>query len=172
MPIVVPLVSPGITVSALSIAMPLFLTMLLPLGVGLLVHERYPHLAQRLKPIVDKIALAAVLVLILTTILLNLRAVLSVLGSRAVVAALFVTGSAFVIGYALGLSERARTVLGFGTAQRNVAAATVVATQSFDDPGVLVMVVVSSTVALLCLFPVAWILSKRTADSGTGRRAA
>jgi BASS family bile acid:Na+ symporter len=172
MPIVVPLVSPGITVSALSIAMPLFLTMLLPLGIGLFVHERYQHLAQSLHPIVGKVALTALVALVLTTLLLNLRAVLTVLGSSAILAALFVIGGAFVIGYALGLSERARTVLGLGTAQRNVAAATVVATQSFDDPGVLVMVVVASVLSMLFLFLIAWILRKRSAESETVRRAA
>ena len=47
---------------------------------------------------------------------------------------------------------------GLGTAQRNIAAAMVVATQDLADPDVTVMVVVSSLVGLALLFPVAWAL--------------
>lgn len=53
-------------------------------------------------------------------------------------------------------------MLALGTAQRNIAAATVVATQDFDDPRVLVMVVVASLVTWAVLFPVASLLRKRT----------
>jgi bile acid:Na+ symporter, BASS family len=172
MPIVAPLASPETVVSAVSIARPLFLTMLLPLGIGLFVHRRRPHLAKRLQAAVRSVALAALVALFLTTLSLNLRAVLAVLGSRAILAALIVIGGGFVIGYALGLSETSRTVLGLGTAQRNVGAATVVATQSFDDPGVLVMVVVSTIVSMALLFPIAGILRKRASENGTARRAA
>jgi len=64
---------------------------------------------------------------------------------------------AFVIGYGLGGRRRqAREVLGLGTAQRNIAAAMVVATESFHDPRVTVMVVVTSLIALAVLFPIAF----------------
>ena len=47
-----------------------------------------------------------------------------------------------------------RRVLALGTAQRNIAAALVVAGQSFSDPKVVVMVVVVAIVGLLVLMPV------------------
>ena len=52
-------------------------------------------------------------------------------------------------------------VLGLGTAQRNIAAAMVVATQGLDDRNTVVMVVVASLVELAVLFPIAWFLSRR-----------
>ena len=71
-------------------------------------------------------------------------------------------GGAFAIGYLLGMTGRGtREELGLATAQRNVAAATVVATQSVDDPDTLVMVVITSVVAMVILFPLAAALRKR-----------
>ena len=61
-----------------------------------------------------------------------------------------------------------RSVLGLGTAQRNIAAALVVANQSFDDPNVVVMVVVVAIVGLLTLMPLSRTLGQRApAGSGT-----
>ena len=49
----------------------------------------------------------------------------------------------------------------YGTAQRNIAAATVVATQSFENDDTLVMIVTFSLVALAVLFAIAWWLRSR-----------
>ena len=52
-------------------------------------------------------------------------------------------------------------MLGLGTAQRNIAAALVVANQSFTDPNVVVMVVVVAIVGLLVLMPLARMIGGR-----------
>jgi predicted Na+-dependent transporter len=52
--------------------------------------------------------------------------------------------------------------MALGTAQRNIAAALVVAGQNFKDPRVLVMVVVVAIVGLLLLMPLARWLGKRS----------
>jgi hypothetical protein len=46
----VPVIAPNAAVSAISIAMPLVLTMLLPLGVGLIVDAWNESLTERLLP--------------------------------------------------------------------------------------------------------------------------
>src|SRR5690606_22810352 len=77
-------------------------------------------------------------------------------------------GASFVVGYVLGGKDaHPRTVLGLGTAQRNVSAATVVATQGFGDPDTLIMVVVTSLVGLAILFPIATKLRERTESRKT-----
>ena len=50
--------------------------------------------------------------------------------------------------------------MALGTAQRNIAAALVVAGQNFKDPNVVVMVVVVAIVGLLLLMPLARYLGK------------
>ncbi len=63
------------------------------------------------------------------------------------------------------LAERCghKGVLSLGTAQRNIAAAILVGGQSFDDPKVLVMVVVVAVIGLVMLMPLARFMGKRSA---------
>jgi BASS family bile acid:Na+ symporter len=166
MPIVVPLMVPGTVVSAGAITRPLVLSMLLPLALGLAVKARLGRWAERLQPIMGKAANIALVALVVLTVVVNARQLLDVFGRGAILASFLFIAGAFVIGYLLGGRDRdARIVLGLGTAQRNMAAAMVVAGQSIADARVLVMVVVVSTVSLL-LFPLAGVLRRRTPSRG------
>jgi bile acid:Na+ symporter, BASS family len=65
------------------------------------------------------------------------------------------------VGWALGGPDAdTRPVLGLGTAQRNIAAALVVGSQSFSNPSVVVMVVVVAIVSLVILLPLARLLAR------------
>ncbi len=164
LPLVVPLALPAAPVSATSIATPLVWTMLLPLGIGLVVAARAPTWAERLQPILGPVSTVALVLLFVTTVLVNFGAILGVFGTGAILAALLVISGAFAIGYLLGgLDNGTRGVLGLTTAQRNIAAATVVATQSVGFADTLVMVVITSVVGMAILFPVASALRKRAA---------
>jgi BASS family bile acid:Na+ symporter len=80
--------------------------------------------------------------------------VLSVFGTRAILAGLLFIAVGYGLGWLLGgPGADTRPVLGLGTAQRNIAAALVVGSQSFSDPNVVVMVVVVAMVSLLILMP-------------------
>jgi BASS family bile acid:Na+ symporter len=167
MPVIVPLVLPDAEVSAASIAKPLLWTMLLPLAIGHFVEAKFSKWAKRLAPVTGKVSTVALIVLLVTTFLANLQGILNVIGRGAIFAAFLIIGGAFLIGYALGSSvRRTRGVLGLGTAQRNIGAATVVATQGFDDPDILIMVVVASLVGLALLFFIAGMMRKRAAIHG------
>jgi BASS family bile acid:Na+ symporter len=164
MPLAMPLALPGTRVSAGAIAMPLCLTMLLPLAIGMMIHERFSDCADRLQPIMGKTSSVTLVVLVATTLLANLQRVLNIFGTGGILAAILLIGGAFSIGYALGAHDpEKRGVLALATAQRNIGAATVVATQGFEDSGVLVMVVTSSLVGFAILFPAARVLRQRAA---------
>jgi bile acid:Na+ symporter, BASS family len=166
MPVVVPLVVPDATVRAGAIAMPLVLTMLLPLGVGLFIDAVFEPLADTLQPIATITSSIALVVLVTLTFLINFQAILDTFGTGAITAAVLVVGGAFALGYLIGGNDAGkRDVIALATAQRNMAAATVVATQSFDDPDILVMVVVTSIVSMAALFPIAWSLGRRQKDA-------
>lgn len=164
MPLVVPLALPDAAVSASSIATPLVITMLLPLGAGLLVRHFFEDAATLLQPLTAKVSTLALVVLLLATILANLRGILAVVLTTSILAALIVIGGAFVIGYALGFDRESREVLGLGTSQRNIAAATVVATQAVEHTDTVIMVIVASLAGFAILFPVAAWLRKRPED--------
>lgn len=172
-PIAVPRVLPEAEVSAGALAMPLFLSMLLPLAAGLLVNGRWPAPARRWAPVTRHISTVTLVVIVLATTLANIPTIIALFVEGAIVPALWVIAGAFVLGYLLGGQDRnARVVLGLGTSQRNIAAATVMATQGFTDNDTVVMVIVTSLAGFALLFPVAGVLRKReptpAARSGQG----
>jgi len=159
-PIVVPWVLPEAEVSAGSLAMPLFLAMLLPLAVALLARSYWPA-TRRLGPIARWATTFGLVMIVLTTTLGNLPALVTLLAEGVIVPAFLLVAGAFVIGCLLGGRDRiTRIVLGLGTSQRNIAAATVMATQGLADKDTVVMVVVTSLTGFALLFPVAALLRK------------
>ncbi len=166
MPVVVPLLAPGSEISAWAVAAPLVLTMLLPLATGSLVKHLAPR-AGGLLPLLGVITNLSLLMLVALTFALDLPTVLSVVGTGAILASLLFIAGAFAIGWVLGgvFGDDLRDEMALGTSQRNFAAALVVATQSFEAPGVLVMAVVVSLVTMAVLFPAAKLLNRRTRQS-------
>lgn len=161
MPLVVPLIAPEADVDALAIARPLILTNLLPLAVGVVVLAVASRVAERVRPVLQPISTVSLVALVALTVAANAPELLDVIGQRAIIAAFLVIVGAFVIGFALGSPDHHRDELGLATAQRNMAAATVVAAQAIGDADVLVTVVVTSTVSMAVLFPLTPQLKKR-----------
>ena len=162
MPVVVPLVAPEARVSPAAIALPLLWTMILPLGAGLLARARRAIWAERLRPWFGKLASLALVVLVVAATIANFAGIVRIVNEGAIFAPLVLILGAYAIGWAFGREYRGgRVVLGLGTAQRNIAAAMVVATRGLDDPSTVVMVVVASLVELAVLFPIAWLLARR-----------
>lgn len=157
LPLVAPLVLPNVTVTVTAIAIPLLLSMLLPLMLGLLARAWLPRSALRLQPMMGAIATVALIVLVFFTFILNLPQIIALFGTGAILAATLLVAGAFAIGFLVGDD---RGVMGLGTAQRNIAAATIVATQSIDEPGTLSMVVVTALIGMAVLFPIARHLEK------------
>jgi BASS family bile acid:Na+ symporter len=163
LPLVLPVVLPGVSVHPAQIARSLFLLMLVPLAGALALNAKCPAAAARVKPLLERTAnLSLILVIVLLTVL-NINNVLAVFGTRAILAGLLFLALGYGVGWLLGgPAADTRSVLGLGTAQRNIAAALVVGSQSFSDPKVVVMVVVVALVGLLTLMP----LSRRLGKGG------
>jgi BASS family bile acid:Na+ symporter len=162
LPLVLPMLLPGVSVNPAKIARSLFLLMLLPLAGALLVKAKLPAIAARVKPPLDKISSLSLIAVILLLIVVNFKSVLTVFGTRGILAGLLFIGIAYGVGWLLGgPAPDTRIVLGQGTAQRKIAAALVVGGQSFSDPKVVVMVVVVAIVGLLILMPLSRKLAGR-----------
>ena len=161
LPLVLPLLLPGVSVNPAKIARSLFLLMLLPLAGALAVKARFANVAARTKPLLDRLSNLSLILLVLLITAGNVNNVLAVFGTRGILAGLLFIAIGFVIGWLLGGPDRnTRRVLALGTAQRNIAAALVVGSQSFSDPKVVVMVVVVAIVSLLILMPLSRMLAK------------
>jgi len=138
LPIVLPLLLPGVTVNPVRIAQSLVLLMLLPLAIGLFVKARYDATAARVKPPLDWLSNVSLILLIVLITVVNFDKVLQVFGTRGILAGLLFIALGFCIGWMLGgPGNDTRPVLALATAQRNIAAALVVGSQSFSDPKVV-----------------------------------
>lgn len=161
LPLVLPLLLPGVSVNPGQIARSLVVLMLLPLAIALAVKAKLPAVAAAVKPWCDRLSTLGLVAVVLLLVVVNFRDVLSVFGTRAILAGLIFIAIGYGLGWALGgPTARTRPVLGLGTAQRNIAAALVVGGQNFTDPNVVVMVVVVAIVSLLILLPLSRRLAK------------
>jgi len=162
LPVVMPLVLPGVTVDAWNIARSLVLLMLLPLAAGLALKARYEDLAGRVKLLLDRISNVSLILVVVLITSLNIDKVLQVFGTRGILAGILLVALGLGIGWLLGGSDAGmRRVMALGTAQRNITAALVVASQSFSDPRVVVMVIVVAIVGLLMLMPLSRAMANR-----------
>ena len=154
LPLVLPALLPTVTVNSGDIARSLLLLMLLPLAGALAVNAKLPAAAARVKPVFDRLSTLGLLLVVFLQVVVNFTNVLSMFGTRGILAGLLFIALGYGLGWLLGgPTADTRRVLGLGTAQRNIAAALVVGSQSFSDPDVVVMVVVVAMVSLLILMP-------------------
>lgn len=163
LPFALPLMIPGLQADPWSIARPLLLLIVLPLALGMFINHVATAPAGRAAPVLAKIGNAALLLLFGLLVGLNFAALLGVVGSGAILAALLFIAGLFIIGWLLGgPSPRERGSLGLATAARNFGAALVPAASNFSDPKVTLMIVVGAIVCLVVCFLAAGWLRGRT----------
>jgi predicted Na+-dependent transporter len=166
-PIVVPLAVEGATVDPGEIASSLVLFMLVPLGLGLFVRARYPTLADAWVGTAGQIGNTGLLLGIGAALLLTWRDILGSIGSWIFIGTAIVLASGLLAGYVAGLGRPSgdQTVIALGSAQRNIAAAIVVAASLSSE--VIVMTLVGALVIPIVLIVLAGELGKRSPGAGT-----
>ena len=170
LPIVLPLLLSGVEVDPWAIAQSLIVTMLVPLVIGLLIKSHSPEAADHWYPVMNKISSLTVLLLLVAGLGLNASNIVGLIGSGGLLGLLIFIIGALLIGLILGgRDNQVRSVMGLGTAQRNVAAAIVVSTQNFPGSDTLVLVLVAAIFMLLVLLPTA---RQFGAHSSTGSETA
>src|SRR5262249_28616277 len=138
-----------------------------PLALGLGVKARHEVTAERVRPLLDRTSSASLVLLTVLILTVNVNNLIALFGTRGVLASVLFPGVGAGIGWLLGGPvPDIRGVMALGTAQRNIAAALVVGGQNFQDPKVVVMVVVVAIVGLLLLFPLARALAVGGEEGG------
>ncbi len=112
----------------------------------------------------------AIMLLLAGGIILQWDAIVSLIGTGGILAILLLLLISLALGYSAGGSDRdVRSVMGLGTAQRNLSAALVVGRQNFsDNPDVLVTVMVAGIIGLVVLLPIAAEFGKRSEAGDVG----
>jgi BASS family bile acid:Na+ symporter len=161
LPIVLPLLLGDVDVNPWEIARSLIIMMLIPLAVGLFIRARYEEAAANIQPTFGMASNIALLALVVLGLVLNFNSMIALVGSLGILAGITFILISLVIGYLLGGSEGGiKSVMGLGTAQRNISAALVVAAQNFDSSVVTYLMVIA-LIGLIILMPAAGELGKR-----------
>lgn len=175
MPIVLPFLLPGVSVNPWDIAKSLIVLMLIPLAIGLLAKSHSPEDAAHWQPLMNKISSVAMLILLVVGLGLNVSSIINLIGSLGILALLLFIVGCLLIGFLLGGRDPGvRSVMGLGTAQRNVSAAILVSAQNFAGTPTLSFVLVAAILLLLILLPTARRMGARvetTAPAGAAKIA-
>lgn len=158
LPLVLPLLLGDVQVNPWDIAQSLIVMMLIPLAVGLFIKARYEDAADKIQPTFGMASNIALLTLTVLGLVLNFSGMIALVGTFGILAGVIFILASLVIGYILGGSDK--SVLGMGTAQRNISAALVVAAQNFSVD-VITYLMVLAIIGLIVLMPAAGELGKR-----------
>ena len=169
LPLVLPLFLSGVEVSAWDIAKSLSTSMLLPLAIGLFMKARWSDTADGLQPYMAQASSIAILFMLVGGIVLSWSSMVALVGTGGLLAAVLFLVGALLIGLLAGSAvPGARSVLGLGTAQRNLSAALVVGALNFSGES-LTFVIVIAMIGLAFLLPLAAEMGKRaTATAARG----
>lgn len=158
MPMMLPLMIPGLTVSAWTIARPLLTLVLAPLLLGSAVRVCAAPVAARLLPVVKRIAGVATLVVLVLVLKIHGAGMLNSMGSYATgTLVLFLGGmtlGSYKIGF--GLNRPQRSMMGLGMGTRNIAAVfAVLMAIPTPDPRLVAMVALLVPVSVIVAFAAA-----------------
>jgi predicted Na+-dependent transporter len=164
-PIVVPLAVEGATVDPWDIASSLIVLMLIPLAVALFLRARYEGLAEDWQPRAAQVSNVALLLGIGASLLVSWRDIIGSIGSWIFIGTAILLVAALAAGWLAGLgrSPGDRQVIALGTAQRNIAAAIVIAASLGGD--VIVYTLVGALVIPIVLIVLAGEVGKRSAPA-------
>jgi bile acid:Na+ symporter, BASS family len=144
MPVMLPLMIKGLTVSAWAIAKPLLTLVLTPLVIGIVIRVYSEKAADKLFPVVKKIAGLFTLLVLVFVLVLYGKKMLNSMGSFAIGAQLLFLGGMAAVSYLVGfgLKQDQRSIMALGMGTRNIAAVfAVLMAIPNPDPRLVVMVI-------------------------------
>ncbi|HLS50214.1 MAG TPA: hypothetical protein VK024_09485 [Actinomycetaceae bacterium] len=161
LPLALPQVLEGMTVAAWDIAQPLLAQMILTLVIGMVLLQVAERVVAVIQPWVAAISNIALYVLIVAILLGYLPAMREAALWKAIGVGMAVLLLALFLGWTMGDGHgHLQEVGGLGSAQRNTAAALIVAQQSFDEPRVLMVIILLNTLGVVMLIGAAKLMSR------------
>jgi BASS family bile acid:Na+ symporter len=125
MPLMVPLMAKGLTISTWAIAKPMLVLVLIPLVIGLTIQRRSPSSGSRMQPWVKKATGVDTVLMLIVIIIMYGKGFVGSVGTYAIGAqvAFFtvITAASYALGF--GLPPRQKSVLSLGVCTRNCGAA-------------------------------------------------
>ncbi len=164
MPLMLPLMIKGLTVSAWAIAKPLLTLVLTPLLIGIAIRVYAAKAADKLFPVVKKIAGLFTLLVLIFVLALYGKKMLDSMGSFAIGAQLLFLGGMALVSYLVGfgLKQNQRSIIALGMGTRNIAAVfAVLMAIPNPDSRLVVMVVLVVPLSVIVAFAAAQLFAAR-----------
>ncbi len=161
MPIVVPIMVKGLTVSAYQIGKPLLVIVILPMITGITILYISSAIAAKLEPIFKKIVQISTVILLLLLIIGYGKEMLGVAGSLAVASQLiffFIMASlSYLLGF--GLKKNQKIVISVGMTTRNlgIALVPIISMAEIDHQAVLMVVVGFPVMTIAAMLAARWL---------------
>jgi BASS family bile acid:Na+ symporter len=163
MSLALPLFVAGLSMHPWEITRPLLLLIVVPLLAGMMLRPIAACWAEKGARLLSWVGNAALLVFSVVLLARNLPALMHVIGSGAIAAALIYFVLLFAAGWLVGgSSPEVKGAMALGVSARNFGAAFIPATGSLRDPGIIVMLTVSAIVGLASSFFAARWVRRRT----------
>lgn len=161
LPILLPRVVEGLSVDLWTIVRALLAQMVLPMALGMAIRQFLVPLAAVIQPWVARISSVALYGLLASMIVGYLPWMADPELWKAIVTGLVVMLISLFIGYMMGDGHNHLKKVGaLATAQRNTAAAMIVASTNFTDPRAVVVVTLLNTFGLILLMGAAKLMSR------------
>lgn len=156
LPLMLPVLIPGIELDSWALTSSLGKEVLLPLALGLFVNWRYDAEADMIRPVMTDVANVSLAGLLLVN-LSRVPSMLSLFGTGAIFSVLVIIATGLAAGYFLNRRDRKfRRTLGLVSAQRNFAAAFVIAQGSFASDGdIFLVLLMASFVSMIVILLIA-----------------
>jgi bile acid:Na+ symporter, BASS family len=171
LPLLAPFLMKGLTLNVWSLAKPLLLLVLLPLVVSAAIKVYASPVAEKLFPVVKRLAGISTLLTLGFIVVFYFRDFILTLGSYAIGAEILFLLAIALVSYRLGfgLKQGQRSAMALAMATRNAAPMLAVFTALPDqDPRMLVMFLLSGPVPALVALPLARFFASRAATPGVG----
>jgi bile acid:Na+ symporter, BASS family len=162
LPLVISVLMPEVHINHGRLLIKLFALVLLPMASGLFLKARHEVIAKRISTFMHGISTVFMILMAVLILLLNFGAIVQLIGSGAIFAAMIFIIISFISGYLLGgPGQDTRRTLGFMSGARNAGIALMIAGQVFDDPDVLLMITMTVIMTLCILLPAACWFGRR-----------
>jgi bile acid:Na+ symporter, BASS family len=163
-PLVTYLLLPEVQFDHVGLLAKLCVTVVLPMGLGLFLRQRRETLAERLRRYISQGSFVLMLAMLGLFFFLKYKELFELVGSGAIGAAIAFFVLSFISGGLLGGPEPGtRKALAVMAGMRNGGVALMIASQTFDDPGALMMVITTSVIMFMIIPPTAYWLGRRPA---------
>jgi BASS family bile acid:Na+ symporter len=140
-PFLIPALLTGATVERSKLVMKVVLLVFLPLATGLFVNARYQSVAKVTQLVLHKISSILLILAFPLCLAANFEVISSIFRYEVVLVVATYCGLAFAAGFLLGGPDpESRLTLGLGSILRNAGVAMMFATQAFNDPKIVTMI--------------------------------